>query len=307
MKRMMCFISGQLLPNFIPINEVKTRPEIIHAVYTPSNPQMKKNFESFKKVVNNDFPEIKFSELHIKSEYDAVSLKDQCEKLLKDFAKDEWSLNSTGGTKLMSSPVMEFFLNNYLPVYYVETPKKRTLLIKPNWETENIPFESEINISTYFNLHGIDVITGTSQNEHELKVFKELTKLNWKVWQSVKWKSKVNNQVLNEFDFICIENYQMSAFECKNLNITKEAVSRGSVHPQALKNAQITMSDDLYKLAQVRNSFGGPFGKSYWIFDGRTEINQNFQDKIQEFNITLIRDMQEISRNPSKYKLPNKK
>lgn len=304
---MICFISGQLLPNYIPINEEKTRPQIIDAVYTPNNPQMKKNFDSFSHVVNKNFPNIEISKLHIKSEYDSVSLKDTVEALLQKYPKNEWSLNATGGTKLMSSPIMETFLNSYLPVYYVETLKKRTLLISPNWSTFEIPFENDIDIIDYFRLHSIDIATGNAQNKHEQKVFNALNKLNWKIWQSVKWTSKLNKETINEFDFICIENYQMSAIECKNLNVTRDSVQKGITHPRALKNAQIKMNDDLYKLAQVRNSFGGPFGKSYWIFDGKTEINENLQAKIAEFNITLIRDINEIHQNPSKYKMPSKK
>lgn len=308
---MICLIGGQLLPNFIPVNESKTRPDVLHAIYTPKNAGMKKNWLSLKTTLQNKFPALKFEEIEIEDEYDAVEIKQQCEKLLRDNSSDNWSLNATGGTKLMSLPAIEVFGKAHRPVYYVETPKKRMLLVKSDWSTEPIPFENTIDVTTYFQLYGREITIGGKTTKQEQQLFNHLSKLNWQVWQSVKLKNKENDNKteLAEFDVIGIEHYSLSHFECKNLQINREDVESGFVPRVALVKAKQSIKDDLYKLAQTRNSFGGPFGKSFWVFRGRIELESIDLDRIKEFNITLIRDNQvdNLLTHPSTYNLPDRK
>src|SRR5438105_2505059 len=115
MKRMLCFISQQLLPNFIPINESATRPGALHSVFTPNDLLMRERWRMLKEVLARKFDAIELHDVEVSSAYDAQGIKYQCEQLLKTFPNDEWSLNMTGGTKLMSSPAVEVFQQNQLP------------------------------------------------------------------------------------------------------------------------------------------------------------------------------------------------
>lgn len=306
---MICFVSGQLLPNFIPVNEPKTRPDVLHAVYTPQNTGMKKNWLSLKATLQNKFPDLKFEEIEIEDEYDAVEIKSRCEQLLRDNPSDDWSLNATGGTKLMSSPAIEVFSNAHRPVYYVETPKNRMLLVKSNWTAEKIPFESQIDLQTYFSLYGKVAEEGELKSGQEKEVFKALQKLDWKVWQSVNIfdrddKSKSNQ--LAEFDSIAICFYQLFAFECKHLDVTAKSVKSGRVKRHEFERAKDSILIDLYKLAQARESLGGPFGKSYWVFSGKTPLSEVNKKRIEDFRITLIQgnDIARIAQEPKKFGLP---
>jgi hypothetical protein len=314
MKRMICLISHQLLPNFIPINEEATRPDALHAIFTPSNPAMQERWNSLKKVLSKRFPALDFNEVKVNDAYDASDIKQQCKKLLAAYPNDEWSLNMTGGTKLMSSPAVEVFHDANLPIYYVETERERMLQISADWIVTFLPFTNSIDLQTYFELHGRTVKLGKPKTGQEGDIVKRLEKLDWQIWHSVTlYKSKAGvhlvtkgNQ-LAEYDAIGIRFYQLSAFECKRLNVNRESVRRGLIKEEDLERAKKDILLDLYKLSQVQKSFGGPFGKSYWIFSGRTPLSEENQERIREFGITLIRgnDINEIDKTPEKFKLPS--
>jgi len=290
MKRMLCFISDMILPNFIPLNEAATKPDVLHAIFTPSEERMKKRLKDLKTVVKAKFPNLKIEEVEIPDAYDGKAIYESCKTLVEDYPNDDWKLNSTGGTKLMSSPAIEFFREAKLEFYYVETFRNRILSIKPDWEISEIPFNNSISIEEYFQLHGHIAKPGKSINRHEIHIFNQLQKLNWTVEASVRWRNPDNTSDLAEYDMIGIHDYQMSVFECKRKNSTdKEKVLK-----------------DLLKLSQIKYAFGGPFGKIYWIFNGQAQIGKMNEIRIKEFGIKLISgdDVNQISNNPQKFGLP---
>lgn len=66
------------------------------------------------------------------------------------------------------------------------------------------------------------------------------------------------------------------------------------------------IKNDLFKLFQMREDLGGPFGKSYWIFSGSYQLSGEQEERILAFRITSILRSQigEISQNPRKFGLP---
>jgi hypothetical protein len=312
-KRMVCLISHQLLPNYIPVNEEKTRPDALHAIFMPGNSAMQERWDSLKKVLAKKFPALEFQDVEINDAYDASDIKTQCENLLTDYSADEWALNMTGGTKLMSAPALEVFRNANLPIYYVETERERMLQITADWSVTELPFTDSIDLQTYFELYGRSVEEGESRTGQESEIFRRLEKLDWKVWRSVTVckspadvSSLTKGNLMAEYDAIGIRYYQLSAFECKKLNVTREAVRKGRVTARDLERAKTDILLDLYKLSQIQKSFGGPFGKSYWIYSGKTELSAENQERIKEFGIILIRgnDINEVDRTPEKFRLP---
>lgn len=314
MKRMICFVSDQLLPNFIPVNEAITRPDALHAVFTPNNSRMVEKWLGLKTVLARKFPPLDSNEtVEVASAYDAADIMRKCESLLRKYPDDDWSLNMTGGTKLMSAPAVEVFRRENLPIYYVETPRSLTLKISPPWQVSELPFTGFIELETYFELHGRTVTVGKPKTGQEGEVFRRLEKLEWrqKVYPSVDLYDKSSTSSrgphMAEYDAIGILHYQLYVFECKKLNVTKEAVRRHLISKGELDRAKDDILFDLYKLSQVQKSFGGPFGRSYWIFSGKTRLEEVNQSRIKEFGITLIRgnEINDILREPQRFGLPS--
>ena len=111
----------------------------------------------------------------------------------------------------------------------------------------------------------------------EKAVFNQLKALDWEVWSSVSLLHKENDRVhkLAEYNAIGILHYQLFHFECKRLSGRTE-------------EANEYVWRDLYKLYQVQQHFGGPFGKSYWIFSGDHQLHEANRERLRDFRITLI-------------------
>ncbi|MBI4472334.1 MAG: DUF1887 family protein [Acidobacteria bacterium] len=314
MKRMICFISHQLLPNFIPVNEEATRPEALHAIFTPKDQMMRERRRLLKDVLGTKFPAIELHDVEVGSAYDAKDIQQKCELLIRDHTTDEWSLNMTGGTKLMSSPAVEVFRQEQRPIYYVETPRNLTLQISADWTVTEHPFTGSIDLHTYFELYERTVTVGDPKSGQEGDVYRRLRKLAWQIWPSVclfdkspsVGNPKAKGSQMAEYDAIAIRFYQLFAFECKRLTVTQEDVKKGRVHAAALARTKDDILFDLYKLSQIQQSFGGPFGKSYWVFSGDAKLREVDQARIKEFRITLVRgkEVQDIHRTPEKFGLP---
>lgn len=299
-----------ILPNFIPMNEAVTKPDVLHAVYTPSEPRMKKRLSDLTEVAKTVFPKLTIEKVPISDAYNSKEIYEQCKKLVEDDPNDEWSLNATGGTKMMSSPADEFFRERSLPVYYIDTSKSCILKIAKDWSSESFPFENTIDVETYFALHGHKIRVNKPRTQQERHIFNQLKMLDWKVWASVNWLRPDNEKMnIAEYDIIGIKNYRMSVFECKRLNINHASVARGEASGEDLKRVENDILNDLHKLSQAQKSFGGPFGKTFWIFDGRTRINRTNRERIKEFGITLIEgdEINQLIPNAKDFGLPQKK
>ncbi|CAN5809857.1 hypothetical protein BH20ACI4_BH20ACI4_15490 [soil metagenome] len=290
MKRMLCFISDMILPNFIPLNEAATKPDVIHAIFTPSEKRMQKRLEDLKMVVEVKFPDIEIKEVPIFDAYDSAEIYRKCKEIVQANPNDAWSLNATGGTKLMSSPADEYFRDKNLAVYYVDTRKNCILEIAKDWSSAEIPFQNSIDVETYFALHGHKIKVETPRTNQEQKVFDQLKQLDWDVWASVNWLRPDDERLqIAEYDIIGIKNYKMSVFECKRLNINRYLVASGHATQEELDKVENDILSDLYKLSQAQKSFGGFFSKIYWIFNGQAKINRTNYERMKEFNITLIK------------------
>jgi hypothetical protein len=310
MKKMLCFISDMILPNFIPLNESITKPEGLYAVYMPSEPRMQKRLDDLKKVATVKFPNLFIEGIAISDAHNSIDIYGKCKKIIEDNPDDEWSLNATGGTKLMSSPAIECFREKNLPVYYVDTGKNCILKIAKDWSLVTFPFENSIDVETYFALHGHEIKTGTPQTSQEQHVFNQLKMLDWNVWASVNWLRPDDEEMkIAEYDLIGIKNYQMSIFECKRLNINQTIVARGFADKEALERVENDILNDLYKLSQAQKSFGGPFGRTYWIFNGQARIHRTNHERIKEFGITLIQgsEVNQLIPKAKEFGLPMKK
>lgn len=304
---MICFIGHQTLPNFIPVNEEATRPDFLYAIFTSGDKEMGKKLDALKDVIDEKFPAVTIVTVPVDDAYDPSGIEIKCQQLIDERPTDFWSLNMTGGTKLMSSPGVNVFISGGRPVYYVDTPKKRILEIGRNWSVKALEFTGKIDLEGYFRLHGHVAQSGQSVTGQENHVYEALRRLDWRVWPSVKiFDERGADESLAEYDVIGIRGYQLSAFECKRLNVNEKAVEGGHVAEDEYRRAMDSIRFDLYKLFQVQQAMGGPFGKSYWVFSGKTTLREIDLKRIRDFRITLLKgpDIERISTHPSEFGLP---
>jgi hypothetical protein len=296
MKRMLCLISDQVLPNFIAVNEPATRPDVLYGMFTPSEPRMEQNWKNLKMVLGRNFSNLKLNDFPINDAYDAQDILQKCQDLIASENDDEWALNATGGTKLMSAAASEAFFRNGWDVYYVESFRNRTLRVSPDWATKKIGFKKTIDVVTYFQLYGREVEPGSPRNDHEAKLLKRLRQLEGEYWPDVKLKHQGAD--LNEYDVIGIRYYQCYAFECKRVSDW-----RGE---EKVKNDILI---DLLKLYQMQQHFGGPFGKSYWVFSGDRKLTEIEKERARLFKVGLIEgdEINTIAQDPNKFGLPPKR
>jgi len=310
MRRMLCFISDMILPNFIPLNEAATKPDVLHAIFTPSEARLQKRLDDLKTVVRKKFPQLEIKEVPISDAYDSAQIYRKCKEVIEANPDADWSLNATGGTKLMSSPADEYFRDKNLAVYYVDTRKNCILKIAKDWSFTEIPFQNSIDVETYFALHGHKIRVETPRTDQETKVFNQLRMLDWDVWASVNWLRPDSDEMqIAEYDIIGIKDYKMSVFECKRLNINRYSVASGIATQEELDKVENDILSDLYKLSQAQKSFGGFFSKIYWIFNGKAKINRTNYERIKEFNIRLIKgdEVTQLVQKASEFGFPPRK
>lgn len=185
MKRMLCIVSEQLLPNFIPLNEPATRPEVLHAIFTPSDGRMDDRWQLLKNIIAEQFPTILTQDVPVADAYNPRLIQQTCADLIERFPDDEWTFNMTGGTKLMSSPAVEVFHQHGYPIYYVDTRDRLTLCVNADWRVQKIPFTGSLEIKTYFGIYGRQITVGQPRSGQEENVYRQLKKLEWQVWPSV--------------------------------------------------------------------------------------------------------------------------
>ena len=127
--RLLTIISGQPLPNYIAINEI--RPDVVHCIYTPQHGGMKKRFEDLKEVVQRNIPDVRFEAHPIDNAYDSKGVWDLTVNLLTQHNNedDDWMLNRSAGTEQMRGPLVAAFDNFYddtLRGFFVETDHQPT-------------------------------------------------------------------------------------------------------------------------------------------------------------------------------------
>ncbi|MCI0392599.1 MAG: DUF1887 family CARF protein [Acidobacteria bacterium] len=316
MNRMLCVISGQMLPNFIPLNEPATRPEALHAIFTPGDPAMAQRWENLRRVVQRLFPQIELHGEPVANAYDPREIQQKCFSLLREHLNDNWTLNATGGTKLMSAPAMEVFRTARLyeeglgerriEIIYVETPKNNTLRLNHDWKVMPLPFESSIDIQTYFELYNQHIGFENNPNLQERDLVGVLRRFDWRIWLGIQLlRGKQDEAAIYSYDVLCLKHYQLYAFECKTIHRISESLTASEWKVvQELKKDQVQI--DLLKLLALKERFGGPFGKIFWVFEGDYPLTLTDEQRMRDFGIRFIRqeELLELREQPHAFGLP---
>jgi hypothetical protein len=319
---MICFISDQVLQNFIPVWEEETRPDILHGFFTPSETRLVEKWRHLSRIVRGEWPDLRLIDEPVTDAFDSESIAQRCRALLAEHPDDEWVLNSTGGTKLMSSPALQVFASEKRRVIYVDTSHGRILELQGGWGAQELPFRGKIPLEHFFGLYGVHAKSGRERTRQEQVVAAELRKLDWDIYPSVELFRPGEDRPFAEYDVVGIDGYRCSVFECKELEapreMSKEERTRAEAavkttlghdaftllsHKERIQNG---IKMDLFKLYQVQQHFGGPFGKAYWVLSGGYEMSDSELRRLRDFRITPIfgRDFARIAKAPQAFGLP---
>lgn len=306
---MLTFISDMVVPNFIPINESATRPDVLYAVFTPDKDRMRRKLDSLKDVFDKNRLGIELVEVPIDDELDSKAIYDLCNSLLDKHKDDEWTLNATLGTKLMAASAHDCFRSRNHSVIYVDSQRERILRINPDWSQEAIPFGGSMSLTTFFALHGQVAISGESQTNQEREVCRQLGKLDWDVYPSVSLPRSDDHELsLVEYDVVCIRGYNVSVFECSRLSVNERNWTEKLLR---YKEVDQKIFKDISKLTQIRNAFGGNFSSVYWIKSGNARIRESNLQRMKLFRIQLISgreiELLEEEKIRTKFRLPGLK
>ena len=279
------------MPNFIPLYEDATRPDAVHFVYTPGVPRMQSCVEQLSEALRHAVPQVSIFLIPIVDAYNMQDIQSVCEMVLEQYPDDEWTLNATGGTKLMSAPAMQLFMAREQKVLYVDTNAGQTLLIRPDWSKEPVPFLRTLPIETYFSLFGIKALCKPGNYSTETTLCRVLDKLDWQVHRGVKLYQ--NGLELSESDAMCVRHYKLFTFERKRLRKTSSRTNTEIWHA-------------LLKLYQIQRHYGGPFAKSYWVLSGGYELSPENMSRIRDFGVLTITGSQidRILESPESFQLP---
>jgi hypothetical protein len=291
--RMVAFIDDQPLVNFILVNEQATRPAALHGLYTRAT---EKRWAALKAVLRRRFPDVEICDGRYADAYAPRPVRSYVEALMAKHPDAAWCLNATGGSKLMTGPVIELFHERGLPVYYVDVECTRVERVRGAWLTESIPLRGTIGVGEYFGLFGRGVAFGGKPvTGQESEILKHLRQLNWEVEGNVRLLAQGRFGAEAEYDAVAVRGYQPFFFECKRL-------SKGG-----LAEAQATsVRNDLLKLHELRQSFGGPLGRSIWVLSGGYQLSEADRDELRHFGIQLVRgqDIAALGTAPERFGLP---
>lgn len=230
-----CLVSGQPLPNFIPVLAEEFRPQEVILLATEA---MAEKAVTLAEVIWRRC-RIKAQIMSLRDEYDMQSVGDKVWDLLVNIDKDKVALNVTGGTKLMAIAAYGMFRDAQYPVFYFTAKDNQVLLLDS--EEHFVLQPPKIKIEDYLQLHGYPVREGYPiHRQHQRympNLWRELAngidnfaesisalnyviaKANGLVAEIPAWSNKHLNQLLNLFE----ENGLLTLEKGKIHFIDKEA------------------------------------------------------------------------------------
>lgn len=152
-----CMVSGQAVPNLIPVLATEFRPQEVVLLVTPS---MKKTADALEKVIERAC--VKVQQIALADKYDMQAIKDQVFDLLINIDKDKVALNVTGGTKLMAIGAYNLFhAEGYSSFYFTE--RDNSVIFLDDAEEATLVLQPpKLKIEDYLALHGHPVKKGCS-------------------------------------------------------------------------------------------------------------------------------------------------
>lgn len=146
MKTIVNIVSAQTTPNYLFVQTMYEEQDVVVWLVT-------KKMEFAMQYLRNALPNVLHEEIIIENEDNFKEIKDSLNGKFQSDAS--YYVNLTGGTKILSLSVYEYFKENHKQTnfYYISIDKKNTIV---NIDTqEEIPIKYRINVNEYFTLYGL--------------------------------------------------------------------------------------------------------------------------------------------------------
>lgn len=155
-------VSEQAMPNFLPILDKETRPNVVTLVVSNRMRNraewLKKEIEKCKVKVALDI-DIGDSEANIAAIYDKL---EAWSKANSDLFQNS-VLNLTGGTKPMAIAAQELYRYGGRPIFYVDIKTNEVRFVKDDFKIENqrcVLLKKELKLAHLFGLNGLELKSG---------------------------------------------------------------------------------------------------------------------------------------------------
>lgn len=217
MKRQIALVGGQIIPIYLGIREKD--PKHVHLIYSS---ELEGKVSSLKK----EFNAINFHD-HIADAYSFEDIASIVESLIFEYEDDQWELNLTGGTKIMTLAAHNIFKELNFESFYLDQ-NSRIFSLKDKTFSNT---KTNIKIATFLRLSGHTKIrksdlTTYSQEEFEiadkmlnLMQDKEVDLLFRKTASEIedfninKYSKKINNNTYVDWSNNCLTIQTKSTFE----------------------------------------------------------------------------------------------
>lgn len=141
-----CLVSGQPIPNLIPLRISTLKPERVILLVSPDMTVQADRLERLLR----DWKIV--SERKEIDPFNLESARETCLSLLAEHENDDISLNVTGGTKIMAFAAFEVFREMKRPIIYVDTQNKDIQIFAES--RQHMPFESVLKVKHYLSAYG---------------------------------------------------------------------------------------------------------------------------------------------------------
>ncbi len=118
MTKMICLVSGQTLPNYRGIKELK--PDEVIYFYTEKSEDQLVILKKMSRIMSKEY---------LVDFYDFEGIENLCGRLIDEDPDAKWILNMTGGTKIASLACYRVFQNKNFPVIYVDSENLRLIYL----------------------------------------------------------------------------------------------------------------------------------------------------------------------------------
>lgn len=203
-----CLVSGQPIPNLIPLRMDELRPDKIVLLVSPA---MKVQADRLERVIRTWGV---LTEKKPIAPYNLKAARETCMNLLVQYEKEDVILNATGGTKIMAFAAFEVFREMGRTILYVDTQDKRIDILSP--VEKRIEFKSVMKVRPYLAAYGQNITAGDVKREISAahsNVFHEIIKNLGKLDEGISLLNKNASQYLGLRTFPFISETRQEEFE----------------------------------------------------------------------------------------------
>lgn len=151
-----CLVSQQVIQNILPVLELK--PDLLIFLYTK---EFEKKVDWLSSVLKKRLPNLQFEKIQTQA-LDFDSVVDSCKEILAKFPNENFTLNLTGGTKIMALASFSAFENSN--VIYCNSEENQILKID-SYPVKKIEISNSLSIQEYLQANSFQIVAETLESK----------------------------------------------------------------------------------------------------------------------------------------------